>query len=85
MWRPTIPVISNHPLGFCDARTVIPEQLVACDRILRNRRGELYLMQHRADNKWYWLEHQKSSEPILILTWDSGVDVEAQCKSCLMP
>ncbi|KAM5385453.1 hypothetical protein ACJZ2D_001094 [Fusarium nematophilum] len=77
-WRPMVPVIEHQPLAFIDPGSVHPEQLVACDRIMCDQLGEVYLLEFHEDNKWYWLEHQTPSEPYLIVSWDSESDAKAR-------
>ncbi|CAM1505657.1 Fc.00g112940.m01.CDS01 [Cosmosporella sp. VM-42] len=79
-WRAMVPVVERQPLALCDPRSVLPEQMISCDRILCDTLGEVYLLQHHPENKWYWLEHQTSSEPYLILTWDSEAGGHARCE-----
>lgn len=80
-----VEVVEHQPLTLCGPSTVHPEQLVACDRILCDQLGEVYLLQYDEANKWYWLEHQTSSEPYLFVSWDSESDVQARCKPIKTP
>ncbi|OAG19570.1 hypothetical protein CC77DRAFT_1051261 [Alternaria alternata] len=70
-WRPLVAVIEDQPLALCDPRTVAPEDLFACDRVVVNKLGEVYLMRYDPRQRWYWLSSQKTSEPYVFLTWDS--------------
>ena len=70
-WRPLVDVIERQPLAICDPRTVKNENLVKCDRVLVDDIGEITLLQHQPEQKWYWLDSQKTSEPFIFCTWDS--------------
>ncbi|KAK6211554.1 hypothetical protein QIS74_10818 [Colletotrichum tabaci] len=78
IWRPMVPVIKHQPLALCDVRTTRPGQFVACDRILCERLGEVYLMQYHEAQEWYWLENQTPQEPFMFLTWDSESNGQAR-------
>ncbi|KAF2247302.1 hypothetical protein BU26DRAFT_606277 [Trematosphaeria pertusa] len=70
-WRPMVPIIQDHPLAVCDVRSVDPEKLLPCDRVLGGRLGENYLLQYHKGQKWHWLDGQTPDEPLLFLSWDS--------------
>lgn len=75
-----VPSIENSPLALCDGRSLLPDKLIACDRVFCGRLGENYLVQFHGGQKWYWLDRQTSSEPYLFLDWDSEADGGARCK-----
>lgn len=79
-----VSIIEHQPLAFCDPSTVKPEQLMACDRIMCDQLGEVYLLQFDPGNRWHWLEHQTSSEPYMLVSWDSDSTAKARCKSRLI-
>ncbi|RMZ86696.1 hypothetical protein DV736_g6080, partial [Chaetothyriales sp. CBS 134916] len=70
-WRPLNTVLEDRPLAFCDARTIIPGDLVAADRILPDRVGEIYYLYHNPQQLWYWLEKQRNNEPFIFLMYDT--------------
>lgn len=71
-WRPLVPVIERQPLAICDPRSVQNNNLIKCDRILVDDLGEITLLQHHPEQKWYWLESQTTAEPFIFCTWDSN-------------
>lgn len=81
-WRPMVPIIQDHPLAVCDVRSVDPEKLLPCDRVLGGRLGENYLLQYHKGQKWHWLDGQTPDEPLLFLSWDSEAGEGTRCKSC---
>lgn len=48
-----MPVLEDRPLALCDSRTVEPKDLVAADRIIPDRVGEVYYLTHNPMHRWY--------------------------------
>lgn len=46
--------------------------LIKADRILVGEVGEITLLQHKPEQRWYYLAGQKTSEPYIFCTWDSN-------------
>jgi hypothetical protein len=46
VWRPIRGPLRDAPLAMCNARTVSAGDLIPSDLIYRDRKGEIYLMQH---------------------------------------
>ncbi|EFX06319.1 hypothetical protein CMQ_6640 [Grosmannia clavigera kw1407] len=70
-WRGLIPEIEDNPLAVCDYRTVDNGDLIAGDRLIPTRIGEIYYVRHNRNQKWYWLEKMKPDEPFLMIMYDS--------------
>jgi len=70
-WRSINPVVEDRPLALCDSRSVDPRDLIAADRILPDRVGEVYYLRHNPEQRWYWMEHQSSSEPYIFVMYDT--------------
>jgi hypothetical protein len=64
-WRSLLPVLEDRPLALCDSRSVVPEDLVAADRIVPDRVGEVYYLTYNLNHKWY----------IYTVSWPSCIDV----------
>ncbi|KIV92764.1 hypothetical protein, variant [Exophiala mesophila] len=77
-WRPLNAVLEDRPLALCDTRTVAPSDLVAADRILPDRIGEVYYLQHSHEQQWYWLEKQRSNELLVFLEYDTQSEKTAR-------
>jgi hypothetical protein len=52
-WRTLVPTLEDRPLALCDSRSVEPKDLVAADRIIPDRVGEVYYLTHNPKHKWY--------------------------------
>ncbi|KAH7416712.1 hypothetical protein BKA64DRAFT_273918 [Cadophora sp. MPI-SDFR-AT-0126] len=70
-WRSILPVLEDRPLALCDSRSVEASDLVACDRIIPDRVGEVYYLKHNPNHKWYWLSGQTSTEPFAFVILSS--------------
>jgi hypothetical protein len=46
-------VLEDCPLALCDSRSVSPEDLIAADRIVPDRVGEVYYLTYNPNHKWY--------------------------------
>jgi hypothetical protein len=95
-WRPLNKVLEDRPLALCDSRSIDPEDLIAADRILPDRVGEVYYLRQNPRQRWsvrtsihtmstdigrYWLEEQKNTEPFLFLMYDTmGNADNARCE-----
>ncbi|TAQ87153.1 hypothetical protein B7494_g4531 [Chlorociboria aeruginascens] len=77
-WRSLIPVLEDNPLAFCDFRSVHREDLIACDRVIPTRAGEVYYLKYKPEHHWCWLEHMTPEEPLLFIMWDSAPGPQAR-------
>jgi len=77
-WRTLVPTLEDRPLALCDSRTVNPEDLVAADRIIPDRIGEVYYLTHNPKHKWFWLEKQTPSEPFAFVMYDTKAGSHAR-------
>ena len=68
--------VRRDPLGFCDGRTVDPEDLVPLQRLyLDGRQGENVVVKARREEKgvhdWYWISGQTVNEVVMLKLFDS--------------
>lgn len=70
-WRSLLPVLEDRPLALCDFRSVSTSDLIASDRILPDRVGEVYYLKYNPNHKWYWLSQQTPSEPFVLVMYDT--------------
>jgi hypothetical protein len=66
-WRSLLPVLEDRPLALCDSRSVVPEDLIAADRIVPDRVGEVYYLTYNPSHKWYstmvtWVSMMEAKE-----------------------
>ena len=69
--------LRDAPLAMCDARTVSPGDLVASDLIYCDRKCEIYLMQHKPKQRWYYVPEMRADEVLLLKCNDSARDGRA--------
>jgi len=70
-WRTLVPELEDRPLALCDARSVDRDHLLASDRVLPDRVGEVYYLTYNPNHKWYWLEKQTSTELLAFVMYDT--------------
>jgi len=64
--------VATHPIGFCYAAGVVPEDLVVFEIRYRDRTGENYLSKHAERHQWYFCPTLTRDEGLLIKQWDSA-------------
>ncbi len=78
LWRPIGGPVEESPLGFCDARSIAPADLVATDLIYRDRIGETYSLAPNPKHRWYYFPRMATGEAALIKCYDSAEDGRAR-------
>ena len=78
VWRSIAGAVLTTPLAICDARTIRDADLVASERRAKDRIGELQLVIHNPDHRWYWFSAMTPDEAVLIKTFDSSLDGQAR-------
>ena len=64
--------VAAHPLAFCDATSVHPDDLVVFEIHYTDRVGENYFAKHSDDHRWYFYSGATRNEALLIKQWDSA-------------
>ncbi|PGH15359.1 hypothetical protein AJ80_05543 [Polytolypa hystricis UAMH7299] len=80
IWRPLRGPVEDWPLATMDYRTCHPKTIYPTD-LLNNTdeyRGQTVTFGYTDEQKWYYLDAQKTNEVILIKIWDSKDDVDAK-------
>ncbi|KAK1832979.1 hypothetical protein QBC39DRAFT_425078 [Podospora conica] len=71
IWRP-IRKVRAWPLAVCDATTLEPGDLVACDIVRRRFIGETLFGTFNPHHKWYYLSDQDVDEITVLQVYDSA-------------
>ncbi|KAH8812999.1 hypothetical protein F5884DRAFT_786925 [Xylogone sp. PMI_703] len=79
-WKPTHNPVENHPLVFCDSRTVKMAQVVPCDLVSPGHVGGCSFLKHTNSHHWYWLSEQQTNEAFIFTSWDSHAPGEIPCR-----
>jgi hypothetical protein len=93
VWRNIAPEpVARDPLGFCDAQTIQPDDLVVFELHYADRIGENYFAHHAPRHAWYYYSGLCRDEAVLIKQWDSagkfavtsGAQGDAGADTCTM-
>lgn len=76
VWRSITPYpVLATPLAVCDATSVLAAELVASELRYRDRTGEIYLVTHRSDHRWWYAPAMERHEVLVFKQYDSATDV----------
>ena len=78
VWRPIRGPVERSPLALADASSVGPQDLIATDQVFPDRIGEIYLLAHNPQQRWYYAPHMTPDEVLLIKGYDSLTDGRAR-------
>ncbi len=78
VWRSIAGPVLTTPLALCDATSIRDTDLVASERRAKDRIGELQLVTHNPDHRWFWFSAMTRSEATLFKTFDSSLDGQAR-------
>lgn len=70
-------------MALCDSRSVHPYDLIAADRIVPDKVGEVYYLTYNPNHQWFWLEKQNPSEPYAFVMYDTKGGDHARCEYSL--
>jgi hypothetical protein len=74
LWRPITSPVLDAPLAMCDARSVIPKDLVASELVYRDRRGETDNLTYNPTQRWFYAPEMRADEVLLLKCFDSRDD-----------
>jgi hypothetical protein len=72
LWRAIRHPVLDAPLAVCDARTVAPGDLVACDIFYPERNGEIYEVVHQPRHEWSYFPSMTRDEVLIFKQFDSA-------------
>jgi hypothetical protein len=78
LWRPIRGPLRDAPLAVCDARSVVPKDLVPSDLVYRDRVGETYAVTFNPAHRWFYVPEMQPSEALLLKCFDSATDGPAR-------
>ena len=78
VWRPMQPILLQHPLAICDARTIAVDDLIPAERRHPNRIGEIYHLAYNPAHRWYYVPEMRREEALVFKTYDSATDGRAR-------
>jgi hypothetical protein len=78
VWRPIRGPVLSNPLAICDARSVLPEDLIPAERHHKDRIGEIYQLAFNPDHQWNWFPEMQRNEALVFKCYDSEKDGRAR-------
>ncbi|KAI1457518.1 methyltransferase [Annulohypoxylon moriforme] len=87
VWRPIHGTVRDWPLALMDYRTLKSSEILPTS-IFKERhdmQGQTVSINYSADQQWYYLDKQETSEVTFIKIWDSKDDVAKMCAHCAFP
>lgn len=51
-WPGLLPRIEDSPVAICDYRGADKDDLIACDRVIPTRAGEVYYLRYDLQQRW---------------------------------
>ena len=78
VWKPLYRRVEELPLAMCDARTHDAGDMLRMDLKYRERTGEIYVMRHSAQHRWFYFPLMEPSHALLLKTFDSETDGRAR-------
>ena len=78
VWKPLYAKVEELPLAMCDATTHAPEDMLIMELKYRERTGEIYVMRHSDQHRWYYFPKMMPDQALLLKTYDSETDGRAR-------
>lgn len=74
IWRSIRGPIVDTPLALCDARTFATTDLVANEIRYQTRNGEIYLLRHSLQHRWFYFSEMDRHEALVFKQYDSRIN-----------
>ena len=78
VWRPIRHSVESAPLAIADARSLLPQNLIATERRYPDRVGEIYHITYNPAHYWFYFPHMQTNEALVFKTYDSATDDRAR-------
>jgi hypothetical protein len=77
-WKPLKRRVEERPLAMCDVTSSTPEDFITMKLRYRDRDGEIFVLRHSPQHKWWYFPHITPDQAILLKTFDSETDGRAR-------
>lgn len=77
-WRAINQPIQSNPLAIADARSLIPDDLIAAERRYPHRVGETYQVRYNPNHSWFYFPRMRRDEALVFKVYDSAKDGRAR-------
>ena len=78
VWKPLFDVVEELPLACCDCQSSVDDDMLVMKLRYRDRTGEIFVMRHSANHKWWYFSQMTPNEALLLKTYDSEIDGRAR-------
>jgi len=78
VWKPLFGVVEELPLACCDAQSQTDEDLLIMELKYRERTGEIFVMRHSSQHRWWYFPGMTPEQAMLLKTYDSEQDGRAR-------
>ncbi|MGI9500387.1 MAG: CmcJ/NvfI family oxidoreductase [Geminicoccaceae bacterium] len=78
VWKPLFETVEELPLACCDAQSHAADDMLVMELKYRERTGEIYVMRHSADHRWWYFPRMTPEQALLLKTYDSATDGRAR-------
>lgn len=78
VWRPLKRAVEEKPLAMCDVTSTSPDDMLKMVLRYRERTGEIYVMRHSSEHKWWYFPRMTPEHALLLKTYDSETDGRAR-------
>jgi hypothetical protein len=78
VWKPVKRTVEEKPLAMCDVTSTSPDDMLQMVLRYRERTGEIYVMRHSSEHKWWYFPRMAPEHALLLKTYDSETDGRAR-------
>jgi hypothetical protein len=78
VWKPLYNRVDELPLAMCDATSDSDEDMLLMELKYRERTGEIYVMRHSPNHRWFYFPKMEATQALLLKTYDSETDGRAR-------
>ena len=77
-WKPLRRRVEEKPLAMCDATLSTADDFVTMILRYRERTGEIFVLRHAPQHRWWYFPHMTPEHVLLLKTYDSETDGRAR-------
>ncbi len=78
VWKPLYERVEELPLALCDATSAEEADMIKMNLRYRERMGEIFVMRHSPQHRWYYFPKMRPDQALLLKTYDSETDGRAR-------
>ncbi|MBV1932186.1 MAG: methyltransferase [Porticoccaceae bacterium] len=78
VWKPIVGPVLRTPLAVCDASSMEQEDFIDTALLYRDRTGQIQMLAHRPEHRWYYVSSMAANEALLLKCYDSEQDGRAR-------